>query len=92
MSLRPSWMKVFPLNLYKLKGCIYDASLSIQPDSAKAAVTNMASIIPGGLMLLCALVVCFYPISRNRFRAMQNARKLRDEGKAYSTSEFDSIL
>ena len=70
----------------------YDASLTIQPDSAKAAVTNMASIIPGCLMLLCALVVCFYPINRVRFRAMQNARKLKDEGKAYSTSEFDRIL
>lgn len=70
----------------------YDASLTIQPDSAKAAVTNMASIIPGCLMLLCALVVCFYPINRSRFRAMQNARKLKDEGKAYSTSEFDRIL
>ncbi len=70
----------------------YNAELAVQPDTAKTAVTNMSSIIPGVLMLLCALVIVFYPITRERFRAMQEARKLRDAGQEYSTEAFSQIL
>lgn len=70
----------------------YNAGLAVQPESAKSAVVNMSSIIPGSLMLLCALVICFYPITRSRFRAMQNAKKLRDAGQDYTTEGFKQIL
>lgn len=70
----------------------YNANLAIQPDSAKTAIINMSSIIPGVLMLLCAFVIGLYPISKSRFQAMQNAKKLRDAGKEYSTEEFKQLL
>lgn len=70
----------------------YKAELAVQPDSAKSAVTSMSSVIPGVLMILCALVIYMYPITRGRFRAMQEAKKLRDAGKEYSVKEFEKIL
>lgn len=70
----------------------YRAELAVQPDSAKAAVTNMSSVIPGALMLLCAFVIYLYPITRERFKAMQEAKRLKDQGKEYSTEAFEKIL
>lgn len=70
----------------------YKAELAVQPDSAKAAVTSMSSVIPGILMILCAAVIYLYPITRERFRAMQEAKKLRDAGLEYSTEAFEKIL
>ena len=70
----------------------YNAELAMQPESAKNAVESMSSIIPGILMLLCAFVVYLYPITRERFRAMQEAKKLRDAGQEYSTEAFEKIL
>ena len=70
----------------------YNAELATQPESAKNAVESMSSIIPGILMLLCAFVVYLYPITRERFRAMQEAKKLRDAGQEYSTEAFEKIL
>lgn len=70
----------------------YKADLAVQPDSAKEAVISMASVIPGGLMVVCALIIAVYPISRKRFRAMQEAKKLKDAGKDYSVEEFREIL
>ena len=70
----------------------YQAELAVQPDSAKNAIVSMASIIPGGLMLICALIITIYPISKGKFRAMQEAKKLKDAGREYSTEEFKDIL
>lgn len=70
----------------------YQAELAVQPDSAKAAVTDMSSWIPGVLMLLCALVIWRYPITREKFQAMQEAKKLKLAGQNYSTEKFEDIL
>lgn len=52
----------------------------------------MSSWIPGVLMLLCALVIWRYPVTREKFRAMQEAKKLKLAGQDYSTEEFEDIL
>lgn len=70
----------------------YRAEMARQPDSAKMAVTDMSSWIPGLLMLLCALVIWCYPITREKFQAMQEAKRLKAEGKEYSTEKFRNIL
>lgn len=70
----------------------YNAELMVQPETAKNAIINMASIIPGGLMLVCALIIAVYPISRKRFREMQKAKELRNAGMEYSTEAFKEIL
>lgn len=76
--------------ILEARGC--QAELAVQPDSAKAAVTDMSSWIPGVLMLLCALVIWRYPVTREKFRAMQEAKKLKLAGQDYSTEEFEDIL
>lgn len=70
----------------------YQAELAVQPESAKNAIISMSSVMPGVLMLLCAFVIYLYPITRERFRAMQEAKKKKDAGEPYSTEAFDKIL
>lgn len=70
----------------------YNANVTAQSAEAKNAIINMSSVIPGVLVLLCALAIVIYPITRDRFKAMQKARELRDAGKEYSTKEFEEML
>lgn len=67
----------------------YDPSLAVQPQSAVTFLNVIFILVPSLCLLLAVIALKSNPINKETFESLQEAIKLRKEGKDYSAYEGD---
>lgn len=72
----------------------FDASLSVQAESAMVALDRLFILMPGVCFLLGVAVLCLYPLNKKRFHSLQFALSLKRQGASYAEyqEDLDRIL
>lgn len=70
----------------------YQASLSVQDARGSEAILNAVTIWPAVMMIISAILIWIYPVSRKRMAALQGALALKRKGMPYSTEGFEKLL
>lgn len=81
------WIVGQVLNLGK-----YDGKLSVQPDSAKAAIENIATVIPAAFLVVAIIGIVFYPITKERFTLLSAQLEKKRNGEKYSTEGLEKLI
>ncbi len=61
-------------------------------ESASAMILHMNTIIPGIVGVLAAVAAIAYPLTRERFLAINDALEKKKAGRPYSTEGFEKLL
>ena len=71
-------------------GALYDEI----PQSAETLdmIESMFTIIPGAIMVFCALLIWVLPITKKKYDTLLENLELKREGKVYSTEGFEDLL
>lgn len=77
-----------------LKAVGFDATMAMQPESAMLALDRLFLLMPGVCFLIGCAVLKLYPLSKERFAALQSALRLKLKGEDYSRyqEDLDKIL
>ena len=75
-----------------LEAAGFDEALSAQTETALYWVSNSYSFIPSVFMLLAALMVYKYPITRERFEHVLNGVAKRRRGEDVDLSEYADVI
>jgi GPH family glycoside/pentoside/hexuronide:cation symporter len=70
----------------------FDSDLDVQPEYALEWVENSLVLIPGGAMVLVALIIRKFPITRNVFAKIKVALEDRQLGKEINMEEFTELF
>jgi GPH family glycoside/pentoside/hexuronide:cation symporter len=70
----------------------FDSDLDVQPAYALEWVENALVLIPGGAMVLVALIIRKFPITRNIFAKIKVALEDRQLGKEINMEEFTELF
>ncbi len=69
-----------------------DPSAAVVSDAMSDGMRMIFAVIPGIVALAAAVLCAFYKVSKKNIAAVEEAQRLKDEGKAYSTEGFKRIL
>lgn len=70
----------------------YNPDAMEQTPEALDAILSLQTLYPGIFMLLCAVMIMIFPITRPRYQALTKALELKRQGKEYSTEGFEKLL
>ena len=70
----------------------YDGELSVQPDSAKAAIENIATVIPSLFLVVALVGIIFYPITKERFALLSKQLERKRNGEEYDLSGLEKLI
>lgn len=70
----------------------YNAETMEQGESEIDAIVSLFTLYPGIFMLLCALMIVIFPITKPRYEALTEALELKKQGKEFSTEGFEKLL
>lgn len=70
----------------------YNSDIEVQTSQAIDAIESLFTIYPGIFMLLCAIMIMIFPITRPRYQALTEALELKRQGKEYSIEGFEKLL
>ena len=70
----------------------YNAALQVQPESAFSAIESLSTLVPGFTMLLSALMIFIYPITRKKYKLLTTALEAKRKGEPYTTEGFEDLL
>lgn len=64
----------------------------VQSEETVKGIVMLCTIIPAGFYTLSMLIFSRYPVTQKRFEALNEALRLRKEGKPYNENEFKELL
>ena len=70
----------------------YDGELSVQPDSAKAAIENIATVIPSLFLVVALVGIIFYPITKERFALLSKQLERKRNGEEYDAAGLEKLI
>ncbi len=70
----------------------YDGELSVQPDSAKAAIENIATVIPALFLVVALVGIIFYPITKERFALLSKQLEKKRNGEEYDAAGLEKLI
>ena len=70
----------------------YDGELSVQPDSAKAAIENIATVIPALFLVVALVGIIFYPITKERFALLSKQLERKRNGEEYDAAGLEKLI
>ncbi|MDO4380088.1 MAG: MFS transporter [Clostridia bacterium] len=70
----------------------YDGTLSVQPDSAKDAIENIATIIPAVFLVVAIIGIVLYPVTKERFALLTSQLEKKRNGEEYSTEGLEKLI
>ena len=70
----------------------YDGNLIAQPETAKAAIQNTATIIPCAFLAVSLLGVILYPVTRKRFDLLVKKLADRKEGREVTEEGIEKLV
>lgn len=70
----------------------YDGKLTVQPDSAKQAIQNIATVIPAAFLVLALIGIIMYPVTKERFELLTKQLEKKRNGKKYNTKGLEKLI
>ncbi len=70
----------------------YDGALEVQPDSAKNAIENIATIVPAIFLLLSVVGLIFYPVTKESFNLLKEKLELKRRGEKTDNKGLEKIV
>lgn len=70
----------------------YDGKLAVQPDSAKQAIQNIATVIPAAFLVLALIGIIMYPVTKERFELLTKQLEKKRNGKKYNTKGLEKLI
>lgn len=70
----------------------YDGTLDVQPESAKAAIENIATIIPAFFLIFAIIGLILYPVTKKSFNELKNKLELKREGKQTNIEGIEKLV
>ena len=70
----------------------YDGELSVQPDSAKVAIENIATVIPALFLVVALVGIIFYPITKERFALLSKQLERKRNGEEYDAAGLEKLI
>lgn len=70
----------------------YDGTLDVQPDSAKTAIENIATIIPAFFLIFAIIGLIFYPVTKKSFNALKEKLEMKREGKETTNEDIERLV
>ncbi len=69
----------------------YVPGTAFTPETSKL-ILNLNTSMPGIVGIVTGLVALLYPITKKKYEAMMEAKKLKERGEAYTTEGFKGVL
>ncbi len=70
----------------------YDGALDVQPDTAKAAIENIATVVPAAFLALSIVGLVLYPVTRERFNILKNKLEEKRAGKSTDNKGIEKLV
>lgn len=70
----------------------YVANAADQTDTALGTIESLSTLVPGITMLLSALMVLIFPVTRKKYKLLTAALEAKKNGEPYSTEGFEDLL
>lgn len=70
----------------------YDGTLDVQPESARAAIENIATIIPAFFLIFAIIGLIFYPVTKKSFNELKEKLELKREGKEITNEGLEKLV
>ena len=70
----------------------YDATQLVQSEETLSGIATGTLLLPGIFMIIGALVMIKYPVNAKNFGALRAAIEAKNEGREYSTDEFEELI
>lgn len=70
----------------------YDGALEVQPETAKEAIENIATVIPAAFLVLALIGIIMYPVTRKSFALLSSQLENKRNGKEYSTEGLEKLI
>lgn len=75
-----------------LKFAEYDGTLDVQPQQAKDAIENIATVIPCIFLAISIVGLVLYPITKDRFALLSKQLENKRSGKKVETKGLEKII
>lgn len=70
----------------------YYGNLSAQPDSAKAAIENIATVIPACFLVVAIIGIVLYPVTKERFALLSQQLERKRAGEEYTADGLEKLI
>lgn len=70
----------------------YDGNLEVQPESARTAIENIATLIPAFFLVFAIVGLVIYPVTKKSFKTLQTQLEAKREGKDYNTQGIEKLV
>ena len=70
----------------------YNGTLAVQPDSAKDAIENIATVIPAAFLVLALIGIIMYPVTKERFALLTSQLEKKRSGEEYNTKGLEKLI
>lgn len=70
----------------------YDGNLEVQPESARTAIENIATLIPAFFLVFAIVGLVIYPVTKKSFKTLQTQLEAKREGKDYNTQGIKKLV
>lgn len=70
----------------------YDGKLEVQPDTAKEAIQNIATVIPAAFLVLALIGIIMYPVTKEKFALLTSQLEKKRSGEKYDTKGLEKLI